>query len=161
MKIIILILSLLLLLAGCAPIVFPTFLATFPPGKDNKDVMSAIVMTLAENDISVSVINTDVGMITTEPFLVTPNSEQAFNVFLTGLPFKQTMKLTIIVDQAKNQIMIKPYKQQQGQYGWQDISLDEGDEDLIHELKSSIAKKIGATPATGGTPNDTKWNSKF
>jgi|WetSurMetagenome_2_1015567.scaffolds.fasta_scaffold655130_3 uncharacterized lipoprotein len=69
-------------LMGCAPIVFPAFYTPYPKDKDIKSITSVVAIVLQERNFALSVINADIGVITTDWQTMTNSANEKLSAIL-------------------------------------------------------------------------------
>lgn len=135
-------LFLVFLVNGCAPIVFPATYALYPKDKDIKSAISIIALVLQEHDFTLSVVNSDVGIITTDWKSTGSAAMEAIGI-LGGNPYHEHIKLSINIDTANNRIIIKPVKQTYSKLGgWSDVRLGDKDQKMLDTIAKDISSRL-------------------
>ena len=135
------------ILTGCA-VYMPTI--QIPYGsKTSEDLVAVTALVLQEYDFTVTVANSSVGIVTTDWRTVSSTAEEVVNVLFTGQAYRERMQLSVVVNQAKNTVVIKPKKERySGLYGWSLCKLESNDKQLLCNIAETIKIRVNGVSDT-------------
>jgi len=132
-----------IMVTGCS-VIMPTAIVPYPETISPKDIVAASVVALQEQEYPVTVVNENIGLVTTDWKNLTSKGSEIAQALLSGKVSHSRMKITITVNRQKRQINLKPLKQYESGYGaWQNQKLSDGDYKKIDELVNRICDITG------------------